>query len=530
MESLLGLLVLLVIIFYKSRKDQASAFPSPPGLPIIGNSLQISSQLQVQFIQWARQFGEVYRVRLGLTDWYILNSPEAVKEILDKQSAVTSSRPPWPILSDALSGGRRFLFMPYGVEWRRLRSVGHKLLTPRMSAKFQPSQELEATQLMHNLLTGNDSGKDFYMHVRRYTVSVLMTSTYGRRIPNWECEDVRGIYQVVKDFSRVSSPSLLNIADGFPRLAKILPVQLQWWQKSLRPMLKRQEILWMRFWTRLRDQMNTGAAPDCFVKQFIEADYQQMGISQMQAAFLAGSLIEAGAESTSSAINSCLLYLSAHPDIQRRAHDEIDGVVGQSRSPSFADASQLPYIRAICKEILRIRPLASMTIPHYTTADVSYKGRTIPKNSIIAMSQYAIHYDPSLFPDPESFKPERYLNHTHGSAVYAAAPDPYDRDHWDFGAGRRICPGIHLAENSMFITIAKTLWAFDLVPPGKVDLSHDAYEPGTVTIPKPFSLKFVCRNNKIENVLRKEWEVIEKAEGLHLATQGADMGNSSKNQ
>lgn len=241
------------------------------------------------------------------------------------------------------------------------------------------------------------------------------------------------------------------------------------------------------------------------------------------------ALIEAGAESTSSAINSCMLYLSAHPEVQKRAHEEIDQAVGHSRSPTFADVDQLPYIRTICKEILRIRPLAGMTIPHYTTADVTYKGRTIPKDSIIAMSQYAIHYDPSLFPEPESFKPERYLGHPHGAAVYAAAPNPYDRDHWDFGAGRRICPGMHLAENSMFITIAKILWAFDLVAPGKVDLSHDAYEPGTMTIPKPFALNFVCRSREIQNILKTEWETAEMKEQLE-AEDDADIQNSSSGQ
>jgi cytochrome P450 len=205
-----------------------------------------------------------------------------------------------------------------------------------------------------------------------------------------------------------------------------------------------------------------------------------------------------------------MLYLSAYPDVQRRAHDEIDRVVGKSRSPTFSDANQLPYIRAIGKEILRIRPLASMGIPHYATADINYKEHIIPKNSIIAISQYAIHYNQTLFPDPETFNPERYLKHPHGAAVYAAAPDPYDRDHWDFGAGRRICPGMHLAENSMFITIAKILWAFDLVAPGKVDLSHDAYEPGTMTIPKPFAVTFVCRDREIENALKGEWEVAQR--------------------
>ncbi|KAJ6094276.1 hypothetical protein N7467_003121 [Penicillium canescens] len=503
-------IVPIIYLYLESRKNHAPEFPSPPGLPLIGNSFQISPRPHIQFIQWARQLGEIYRVRLGLADWYILNSPEAVKEILDKQSAVTSSRPPWPVLSDALSGGLRFLFMPYGLKWRRLRSVAHGLLSPRASATFQPSQDFEAKQLIYDLLTSNGNNMDFYMHIRRYTVSVLMTSTYGKRIPTWECDDVRDIYQVVKDFSDVSSPGLTNVADGIPHLAEILPVQLQWWRKSLDPLFKRQETLWMRLWSELKTQMEAGEAPDCFVKQFIETGYPKMEITELQAAFLAGSLIEAGAESTSSAINSCMLYLSAYPDIQQAAHDEIDQVVGYSRSPVFADANDLPYIRAICKEILRIRPLASLSIPHYTTADICYKGRTIPKNSTIAMNQYALHYDPSLFPDPESFRPERYLRHPKGAALYAASSDSYGRDHWDFGAGRRICPGMHLAENSMFITIAKILWAFELVAPGEVDLSHDAYETGTMTIPKPFAVEFFCRNQKIEQVLKAEWETAER--------------------
>lgn len=176
-------------LYLRSQENSAADFPSPSGLPIIGNSFQIPTRPHIKFIEWAQQLGEIYRVRLGLADWYILNSPEAVKDILDKQSAVTSSRPPWPILSDALSGGMRFLFMPYGSQWRRLRSVAHGLLSPRVSATFQPSQDFEAKQLIHDLLKNNQNQMDFYMHIRRYTVSVLMTSTYGKRIPTWVSEE-----------------------------------------------------------------------------------------------------------------------------------------------------------------------------------------------------------------------------------------------------------------------------------------------------------------------------------------------------
>jgi cytochrome P450 len=115
-------------------------------------------------------------------------SPEACKEILDKQSVHSSSRAPQPVAGDTLSGGMRFLFMPYGPEWRKLRGISHKLLTPNVSATFKPSQDFEAKMLLEEILQGADRnmGNDVsYMAIRRYTVSVIMTSTYGRRIPQW---------------------------------------------------------------------------------------------------------------------------------------------------------------------------------------------------------------------------------------------------------------------------------------------------------------------------------------------------------
>ncbi|OJJ33663.1 hypothetical protein ASPWEDRAFT_173101 [Aspergillus wentii DTO 134E9] len=519
MAFLLCLLIIISIYLYKSSKSK-SPTPYPAGLPIIGNTLQLTSQPHRQFIQWARQYGEIYRVRLGLMDWYMLNSPEAIKEILDKQSSVTSSRAPMPAAQEALSGGMRFVFMAYGPEWRKLRSVSHKLLTPRMSDTFRPSQDFEAKQLLFDLLVDNAGEREFYMHVRRYTTSVMMTSTYGRRIPTWECDDVREVYAVMKDFSEASVPGQY-IVDVIPWLADILPKQLHWWQRSIRLLREKQDALWMKLWSGLRTKMESGNAPECFVKQFIESDYENMGISELQAAFLAGTMIEAGSETTSSALNSCILYLSAYPDIQRRAQDEIDQVVGSIRSPSFSDIEHLPYIRAIVKEVFRMRPPTNMGIPHYTTADITYKQHTIPKNSMIIMQQYPLHYDPSLFPDPETFKPERYLNHPHGSGVYATMADPYERDHWSFGAGRRICVGIHLAENSLFITIAKILWAFNIVAAEKVDLSDDAYEPGMMTIPKPFSVRFESRSAEVEEVVRGEWELAER-EGYTLRDRKVD--------
>lgn len=233
-------------------------------------------------------------------------------------------------------------------------------------------------------------------------------------------------------------------------------------------------------------------------------------------------MIEAGSETTSSALNTCILYLAANPHIQHLAGEELSRVIGPNRTPTFADEASLPYIRALVKETLRIRPVTNIGSPHYTTAPVVYKGHYIPANTVVSLSQYAIHFDPGRWSNPDAFDPSRYLAYPHKSGVYAAAADARERDHFDFGAGRRICPGMHLAENSLFITIAKLVWAFEILPPvgrdGRlevVDTSDEAYELGANTLPKPYRMRFVPRDEGREEVVRTEWERARK-EGFWL--------------
>jgi cytochrome P450 len=95
--------------------------------------------------------------------------------------------------------------MPYSEHWRRLRTIVHQLLTPRMSATFKPSQLFESKQLVYDILHHNDGYTGFYQHCRRYTTSVIMASTYGRRVPTWENEDIKEIYSIVREFAEVTA-------------------------------------------------------------------------------------------------------------------------------------------------------------------------------------------------------------------------------------------------------------------------------------------------------------------------------------
>jgi cytochrome P450 len=98
----------------------------------------------------------------------------------------------------------------------------------------------------------------------------------------------------------------------------------------------------------------------------------------------------------------------------------------------------------------RWAPVVPLPIPHVSTKDDVYEGYRIPKGSYIAFNVYGIMHDESVFPDPGVFKPERFLN------------TDVDSKQSVFGYGRRICPGMNLADLSLWISVAMTLSVFDI--------------------------------------------------------------------
>ena len=151
----------------------------------------------------------------------------------------------------------------------------------------------------------------------------------------------------------------------------------------------------------------------------------------------------------------------AHPELQKRAQDELDAAVGRSRTPTFDDAPNLPYIQALVKESLRWRPALPLGIPHTTTEDDWYEGMFIPKGTLCLVNLWQCHHDPASYgPDAASFTPERFLDE-HGRLI----PGPVEKrddGHSAYGFGRRACVGKHAANDSLFIDIATVLWAVRL--------------------------------------------------------------------
>ncbi|GLI79146.1 hypothetical protein PoHVEF18_007474 [Penicillium ochrochloron] len=189
--------------------------------------------------------------------------------------------------------------------------------------------------------------------------------------------------------------------------------------------------------------------------------------------------------------------MALYPEVQRKAQDEIERVLGPGRLPKMADRPSLPYINAIVKEVLRWHPVAPMAIPHMSTADDNCGKYFIPKGSIIMPNIWAMMHDPTTYDDPMAFKPERFLE-TEG---HVPEMDPHSIA---FGFGRRICPGRFLADNTVYLSVAQSLTVFDVsnaTQDGIAITKSPKFEPGVISHPTPFQCSIAVRGPSEEALI-----------------------------
>ena len=134
------------------------------------------------------------------------------------------------------------------------------------------------------------------------------------------------------------------------------------------------------------------------------------------------------------------------------------------------------------------------------------------------MNVWGLHHDPIRFPSPDVFDPDRYKGRTLLASEYAASADFEKRDHYGYGSGRRICPGIHLAERNLFLAMAKLLWAFSFaekrdvqgrVIPVNVDAAT-GYSTGLLRSPIPFDCEIKLRSEARQETILKEYAQAEE--------------------
>ncbi|KDQ57266.1 hypothetical protein JAAARDRAFT_35893 [Jaapia argillacea MUCL 33604] len=432
--------------------------PGPPTAPLLGNLHIFPTEFaHYKFTEWAQVYGDVYSLKIGPGTAIVISSAEAVRELMDKRSATTVDRPP-NFMADAVTGGLNMVLARYTEEWRILRRTASAVLTPNASARHLHIQRAEAAQLMYDLL---QAPQGFYTHIRRYANSVMMSILYGKRCPRYETREATAFFHVQHLWEAALEPGAHPPVDLLPFL-RYIPERWAPWKKLCKEVRKLQRELYFGLLGECEDRVWKGEDSGCFMDEVVLRQ-EEFAMSREMTGYLGGVLIEGGSDTTSSFLQTVVLALTAFPETLRKAQEEIDRVVGPNRLPTPEDIDHLPYIQAIIKETHRFRPVAPLAVPHCTLAFEEYRGFLIPEGTTIFVNTWGIYHDPKAFDEPEVFNPDRYIASEYGTKP---AFDASDFKHTlPFGSGRRICPGIHVANNSLIVNTMNLIWGFNFSPP-----------------------------------------------------------------
>ncbi|KAF9459534.1 cytochrome P450 [Collybia nuda] len=494
---------LLYTYFRIRSKHRPPLPPGPPADPIIGHLRLIPPDGQeTLFYELGKKYGDVMYLHVLGRPLVVLNSVQAAVDLLDKRSANYSDRPRF-LPFELMGWNATMALLPYGKQLRRHRRMVQQYLASSKCLDYQPIQRREARSLLQNLLRNSDSREHC---LRRFSISIIIRIVHGHQITSDDDPYVQ-ITQAAAHIIRNAGPPGQTPIDFFSFL-QYLPswfpgAYYAGFAKENKPAI---DTLHDYPFEDVSAQMAEGTAKPSFLSKQLEArrragaNYPNT-IEDIKGA--AGAIYLAGVDTTWSSISIFFLAMVLNPEHQARAQQEIDNVIGPSRLPEFGDRPSLPYVECVMQETLRWNSAVPSGIPHRSLEDDIYNGMFIPKGSLIIPNTRGMTLDDKIYKDPAMFNPARYLPKPDGNA------EPYPSA---FGFGRRICPGRHLANASVWIALVSILATLDISKAvddnGKEITPEVAFSSGITSHPHPYRCSIRPRN-KITRVLIEGSDVSE---------------------
>ncbi|KAH9938481.1 cytochrome P450 [Fomitopsis serialis] len=487
------LAVLLAYRFVKTRR-QAPFPPGPRGWPIIGNVLDIPTEYQWKtFAQWGEKWGDIMSVNVLGQRMVIINSARTAVEVLDRKSSIYSDRPHMVMIGEIVGWTRIVSLHNYGPRFRETRRLLSQMLGSREKVGWlAPVLEAEEHRFLLRVLRDPDS---LVAQVRKAAGAIILLLAYGYEVKDGEDPYVAIVEKAMSEVSAAATPAAF-LVDSFPILRYFPP----WlpgggWKKNIPEYTKDLNAMCDVPYQFVKQRMAIGTFIPSFTSRLLE-DKLAMEREQL-VKDAASSLYAGGSDTTVSTLTGFFLAMMCYPEVQGRAQAEIDSVIGSDRLPVLADRARLPYVHALCLELLRWNPVAPLAIPHVLSQDDIYAGYYLPKGTIVMANVWKFLHDPETYANPFNFDPSRFI----ASQKMPAEQDPRS---YAYGFGRRICPGMYLADATVFLAVAMSLTVFDIRKPivGGVEVQPNMeFTSGVISHPPPFKCSIKQRSAKAEALI-----------------------------
>ncbi|KAJ5526296.1 hypothetical protein N7494_012946 [Penicillium frequentans] len=424
----------------------------------------------------------------------------AASELLDKRAAIYASRPRMVVFSELGAGQSNMVNMYYGDRWRLHRKLTHMGVGLQQVRNYRGFQNDESKVVALDLL---HEPEEYVKHFERYATSVVSIIGFGRRVAASTDPIITEVIAVMQRAAELNVPgkTFPMLMESFPFLARF-PNWMAPWKHGLGQGQGRGRPFFYALAEEAATNKNSG---QCYAKKLFD-EAPKHSLSKMEISSLAGNLFGAGSDTSSSTLVTFVLACCAFPNALTKAREELDRIVGPHRSPTFQDEADLPYVKALMKEVLRWRSVAIIGgQPHAPIKDDHYK---VLKQTTIAAPEagnvWAIHHHEREFPDPDRFNPDRWIKGGPDSR-----PFPSEKGYMTFGWGRRVCSGQGLAEQGTFITVARLLWGFEIEKAldeqgNEVDVDIFDFTNGLNMRPNPFKCRITPRSPEIRATIDKE--------------------------
>ncbi|KAH0582171.1 hypothetical protein H2248_011822 [Termitomyces sp. 'cryptogamus'] len=466
--------------------------PGPPARPIIGNILHFKTRGAWTYLTELKdEYGDlVFFHGLG-SNILVLNTLEAIEDLLDKRATVYSSRPFFTVVSELMGLGQSIPLLPYGTEWRELRKMAHAALSTSATQKYHTTQEDLSALLNVALL--NDPA-NFFSHIRLAAGRIVFAITYGLSANTTDREYITQAEETLQIVVKATVPGAY-LCDILPIL-KRCPSWVPFQREAAYGKMMIETLVSAPFDHVKRSMIEGTARPslthDLLINDTL-TDESARREYEYRVKWTAGSMFGAGGETTYATVLVFVIAMALNPDKQRIAQAEIDRVIGGHRLPIIADRDDLPYVNAVIKETMRWHPSLPLSIARTSAKDDYYRGYLIPKGTIILPNAWAVAFERNDEYDVLDFVPERFLS---------SKSTTIDPGLWAFGFGRRICPGKVLAENSLFVLISTIIAAFDILPPAEGKL-EPRFGLDLVSYPQPFDCRILPRSSTTAALVRE---------------------------
>ncbi|OKL57088.1 hypothetical protein UA08_07575 [Talaromyces atroroseus] len=498
------ILISLCYYFFRNEKTSHSLPPGPKPLPIVGNIAHLPPKGIPEYQHWLRfkdEYGPISSITVLGTTLIVIHDRQAAHGLMEKLSAKTSSRPQTQFAT-SLSGFGAFVnAMPYDATFRLHRRLIHQQLGTKSSvAPFRDVQDVESRRFLLRLL---DEPRNLVEHIKTEASAIILKIVYGYSVePRAPDPLVLLIERMMHNLSLAVIPLAWPV-DYFPVL-NYLPEGLP--GSSFKSVARRwnkinQAVLEIPY-AFVQQQMAKGIHRPSYVASALNSisgndtdswnkDNNENAIKSTAAIMYGG-----GADTTVSALTSLVLAMILFPEVQRKAQQVLDAVVGTERLPRFEDRPNLPYVNGMVKESLRWLPVVPIGTAHVTDEEIIFAGFRIPKGAYLLPSIWWFLHDPSIYSDPSIFDPDRYLEPRN-------EPDPATEA---FGYGRRICPGRYLADESLFLTISRLIASFNITmavdDQGKGIVPEAKITPGLIGHPLSFPYDIKPRSVRHADLIR----------------------------